>query len=103
MNKRILVISDLHFPFAHKDWHGFLTKLKAKYKPDTIVNIGDEMDFHSINVSHTIDPDLPSPKDELELGKKEIHRITQTIPTNDFIRIKSWFYGFKTCYGKRND
>jgi hypothetical protein len=27
-NKRILVISDLHFPFAHKDWHGFLTKLK---------------------------------------------------------------------------
>jgi hypothetical protein len=28
------------------------------------------MDFHSINVSHTIDPDLPSPKDELELGKK---------------------------------
>jgi hypothetical protein len=79
-NKRILVISDLHFPFAHKDWHGFLTKLKAKYKPDTIVNIGDEMDFHSINVSHTIDPDLPSPKDELELGKKEIQKLHKLFP-----------------------
>ena len=79
-NSKILVISDLHFPFAHKDWHGFLTKLKAKYKPDTVVNIGDEMDFHSINVSHTIDPDLPSPKDELELGKKEIHRLHKLFP-----------------------
>ena len=80
MNKRILVISDCHFPFAHKSWHGFLTKLKAKYKPDTIINIGDEMDFHSINVSHTIDPDLPSPKDELELGKKDIQKLHTLFP-----------------------
>ena len=79
-NSRILIVSDLHFPFAHKSWHGFLTKLKAKYKPDTVINIGDEMDFHSINVSHTIDPDLPSPKDELELGKKEIHRLHKLFP-----------------------
>jgi hypothetical protein len=79
-NSRILIVSDLHFPFAHKSWHGFLTKLKAKYKPDTILGIGDELDFHSININHSIDPDLPSPKDELELGKKEIHRLHKLFP-----------------------
>ena len=79
-HKKILVISDLHFPFAHKNWHGFLTKLKSKYKPDTVICIGDEMDFHSINVSHNIDPDLPSPKDELELGKKDIQKLHKLFP-----------------------
>jgi len=74
-HKRILVISDCHFPFAHPDWHKFLTKLKSKYRPTTIVQIGDEVDFHSINVNHVIDPDLPSPKDELELAKKDIQKL----------------------------
>ena len=63
-NKRVLIISDCHFPFAHKDWYSFLSKLKSKYKPTTVIHIGDEADMHSINVSHVIDPDLPSPKDE---------------------------------------
>ena len=65
MNKRVLVISDLHFPYHHKDTFPFLSKLNKVYKPDTIVMIGDEMDWHSINVSHVINPDLPSPADEL--------------------------------------
>lgn len=80
MNNRILVISDLHAPFCHPDSIAFLTKLKKYYKPDTVVNIGDEMDYHAINVSHNIDPDLPSPNDELEIGKNWLHRLHKLFP-----------------------
>jgi len=79
-HNRILVISDLHFPFAHPDWYNFLSKLKKKYKPKTIVQIGDETDMHSINVSHVIDPDLPSPKDEYDLAKKDLHKLNKLFP-----------------------
>ena len=78
--KRILVISDLHFPFAHPDWFEFLSKLKKTYKPNHIIQIGDESDMHSINVSHIIDPDLPSPKDELELAKKDMKKLYKIFP-----------------------
>jgi hypothetical protein len=78
--KRILVISDLHFPFAHPDWFEFLSKLKKLYKPNHIIQIGDEADMHSINVSHIIDPDLPSPKDELELAKKDMRKLYKLFP-----------------------
>ena len=79
-NKRVLIISDCHFPFAHKDWYSFLSKLKSKYKPTTVIHIGDEADMHSINVSHVIDPDLPSPKDEYELAKKDIQKLYKLFP-----------------------
>lgn len=77
---RILVISDLHFPYSHPQALEFLTKLKSKYKPTNVVNIGDECDMHSINVSHLIDPDLPSPHDELEVAKSWIKRLEKLFP-----------------------
>ena len=79
-HKRVLVISDCHFPFAHKDWHNYLSKLKSKYRPTTVIHIGDECDMHSINVNHVIDPDLPSPKDEYELAKKDIQKLYKLFP-----------------------
>ena len=44
--KSILVISDQHAPYHHIDTLDFLAAIKKKYKPDTVVNIGDEMDWH---------------------------------------------------------
>lgn len=80
INSKILVISDLHFPYHHPDSFEFLIKLNKQYQPDTIINIGDEMDWHSINVSHVINPDLPSPLDELLKGRKYIKRLEKTFP-----------------------
>ena len=40
-NKKILVISDLHIPYHHKDSFNFLKEIKKQYKQDTIINIGD--------------------------------------------------------------
>ena len=69
MHKSILVISDLHIPYHHQDSFAFLKEIKKEFKPDFIVNIGDLLDFHAINM-HTHDPDLYSPGHELQISKK---------------------------------
>ena len=43
LRKSILVISDQHAPYHHIDTLDFLSAIKQKYKPDCVVNIGDEM------------------------------------------------------------
>ena len=80
MYKKILVISDTHFPYHHPDTFAFLTKLNKEYKPDHVVHIGDEMDWHSINVSHVINPDLPSPADELLVGRSLCKQLEKIFP-----------------------
>lgn len=83
-NASILVISDQHFPFNHPDCIPFLRKLKAKYKPDRVINIGDELDNHSISF-HDHDPDLLSPSDELEKSIKRIKYLYKEFPAMDLL------------------
>lgn len=76
-SKSILVLSDMHHPYCHPDAVPFLTACKAKFKPDKIVCIGDEADFHALSY-HESNPDLPSAKDELEQaieGLKPIYKL----------------------------
>ena len=79
-NDRILVISDLHVPYHHPDSYRFLEALAHKYNPTNVIHIGDEMDWHSINVSHVINPDLPSPADELEIGRYHMKKLEAMFP-----------------------
>lgn len=75
--KSILVISDMHHPYCHPDALAFLTAVKAKYKPDTVVCIGDEADFHDASF-HDSDPDLDSAGVELDkaiAGLKPIYKL----------------------------
>ena len=37
-NKCVLVISDLHIPYHHKDSFAFLKEVKKVFKPDTLMN-----------------------------------------------------------------
>ena len=67
MNKSILVISDTHIPYHHKDLIPFLAAIKKFYKPDRVVHIGDELDKHALSF-HDSDPDLPSAGDELKIS-----------------------------------
>lgn len=64
-NKRILVISDLHSPYMHRDTVAFLRALKKKYSPTRVILTGDEADFQSISF-HDHDADLDSPGKELK-------------------------------------
>ena len=79
MYERILIISDLHIPYHHKDAFAFLTKIKEEYNPDFIVNIGDLLDFQAMSM-HDHDPDLPSPGDELAQAKVYVKELEEIFP-----------------------
>lgn len=84
MNKRILVISDLHCPYQHPDAIAFLAALKKKYKPDRVILSGDEADFHAISF-HDHDSDLPSPGDELKRAIDALKPIYKMFPKADIL------------------
>tara|TARA_B100000965_G_scaffold174425_1_gene145581 strand:+ start:3083 stop:3784 length:702 start_codon:yes stop_codon:yes gene_type:complete len=78
-HKRILVISDMHLPFQHKDSIKFLKEIKKEFKPDKIVNIGDLLDFHAISM-HDSNPDLYSAGMELDKAKEYIKVLEDIFP-----------------------
>lgn len=82
--KSILVISDQHFPYNHQDVIPFLRQIKKQYKPDKIINIGDEVDGHSISF-HGHDPDLMAPSDELKSAIEKMTPIFEMFPVMDLV------------------
>ena len=78
-NKRILVVSDLHAPYQHKDAIKFLSALNDKYSPDTIINIGDEIDNHAMSF-HPSDASLYSAGDELKRARDVIWQLEELFP-----------------------
>jgi hypothetical protein len=77
--KSILVISDLHCPYSHKDTVAFLAALKAKYKPDLVISSGDEVDYHALSF-HDSDPDLDSAGIELERAIEQLKPLYKMFP-----------------------
>lgn len=67
----VLAIPDMHHPFCHPDTLIFLQAVKAKYKPEIIVCLGDEVDFHSIS-RFTPNPDGMSPGQELAAAREHL-------------------------------
>jgi hypothetical protein len=53
--------------------------LKRKYKPDLVVNIGDELDHHAISM-HEHNPDLMSAGDELKHSKEYVRELEKIFP-----------------------
>ena len=83
-NNRILVISDLHIPFHHKDAFKFLRYIKKHFKPTRVINIGDEVDNHGISF-HKSDPDLMSAGDELIASQKYCKELEKIFPEMDLV------------------
>jgi hypothetical protein len=83
-NSSVLVISDTHFPYCHKDTLDFLKALKDEYKPDRVIHIGDEIDGHSISF-HNHDPDLLSPSDEFQQAIVHLKSLYKLFPKVDVI------------------
>ena len=77
--KSILVISDLHCPYQHPDAIRFLAACKVKFKPDTVVCIGDEADFHALSY-HESNPDLLAAGDELDAAIEALRPIYKMFP-----------------------
>lgn len=77
--KSLLVISDMHWPYAHPDIIPFLKAVKKKFKPDTVVCIGDEVDFHALSY-HESSPELPSAGDELQQAIDGLQPVYKLFP-----------------------
>lgn len=77
--KSILVISDFHAPYSHPDSTKFLSTIKKQFRPDKIVCIGDEVDYHAISF-HPSDPDLLSPGDELKQAICQLKGLYKLFP-----------------------
>lgn len=82
--KTILVIPDQHHPYQHPDLLSFLKEVKRVYKPDKVVNLGDEIDAHSMSF-HTHSPDLPSPHDEIALAIEKLSHLYKLFPEMDIL------------------
>jgi hypothetical protein len=75
----VLAIPDLHCPFQHKDAFKFLKAVKAKYKPNEVVCLGDEIDGHAISM-HDTDPDGLGAGQELEAAIAELKKLYKLFP-----------------------
>ena len=74
-----MVISDTQFPFEHRDTFSFLKAVKNRYKTDTTVHIGDELDFHCLS-TYDPDPDGFSSGHELEKGLESMRKLYALFP-----------------------
>jgi len=83
-NSRILLISDMHIPYHHKDSFEFLSYLKDKYEPTRVISLGDLEDNHSLSY-HDSDPDLYSAGHELALARKHIKQLERMFPVMDIL------------------
>jgi hypothetical protein len=69
----------MHHPYAHPDTLKFLKAVKQKFKPDNVVCIGDEIDYHALSY-HESEPDLPSAGDELTKAIEAMKEIYKLFP-----------------------
>lgn len=76
---RVLAIGDIHEPVAHPGYSRFCADLRDKYRCDTIVFIGDVVDWHAVSF-HARHPDAPGPKDEYKLARAGVRRWRNLFP-----------------------
>lgn len=84
LNDRILLISDQHIPYHHRDMFDFLLALHKKYKFTRIINIGDEADKHRLSF-HNSDEELFSAGEELEKTIGYIQDLESIFPRMDIL------------------
>lgn len=75
----ILVIPDIHAPYQHPDTLEFLAAVTGKYRPTTVVNLGDETDHHGLSY-HDSDPNLDSAGMELSKAREFLHKLERMFP-----------------------
>lgn len=77
--RSIVVMPDLHAPYHHKHALAFMQMVKDRFKPDLVINLGDEADKHAMSF-HDSDPNLKSAGDELEATKPVLAALHKIFP-----------------------
>lgn len=78
-NNRILLFSDTHIPFHHKDTIPFLKAIKTKYNIDATYCLGDEIDNLYLNF-HTKEQTVLNPIGERSDARKFIKELQEVFP-----------------------
>ncbi len=97
--KRVLAVSDLQEPFAHRDALEFVAAVKDHYKTDTTVVMGDEVDFHAMSPSYTHDPDGMAPAQELMEAIENLKKWYKLLGPNVSVCYSNHLHRiFKKCF-----
>lgn len=83
-NKVILIMPDIQAPFHHPDTLPFLVKLRDKYKPTRVVNIGDLCDLYCLS-NWIKSPEAISPKEEIKKMLDFTKQISTEFPVVDIL------------------
>lgn len=75
----ILVMPDLQIPFHHPRALRFLCEVRDKYKPDEVVNVGDEVDNCALS-RYPKDPNGESAGTELKAARRTLARYYVEFP-----------------------
>jgi len=76
---KVLVLGDTQHPFHHQDYLKFVLAIQKKYKCDTVVHVGDEVDFHAL-ADFDADPDGMSAGDELRAAIESLKPYYKAFP-----------------------
>lgn len=75
----VMVISDLQAPYHHPQALTFLEAVAQKYKPDTVVSIGDELDLNFLS-KYDHYPEIDNPQGELDQALEFTVKLFKAFP-----------------------
>lgn len=78
-NARVLVFSCIHAPFDIPEYLAFLLKQYKKFKCNTVVNLGDERDYHTLS-RWDKDPNAMGTSEEADRAKRHLKRYYKYFP-----------------------
>ncbi len=78
--KRLLILSDQHFPYQHPNYFEWIKKLRDHISPTMTLASGDLVDFHAIS-QHLHSAELPNIKFEIKNAIKCIKKLRKIFPT----------------------
>ncbi len=76
---RVLVIGDCHCPVMHRNYVPFLQKIAEQWEVDTVVQIGDLVDWASISY-HPKAPSLKDSEREFRKAMTQVQQIYSAFP-----------------------
>jgi hypothetical protein len=94
---RVLAVPDLHHPFCHKHALEFVLDVKARFKCDTVVQLGDELDMAALS-RYDSDPDGMSAGDELKAAKVSLKPWFKAIPKLKLVESNHTIRPFKKAF-----
>lgn len=81
---RVVVASDIHFPYESEAWELFLDLLPS-LKPDKIMLLGDVVDFYPISHFMTDPQRRFAIQDDLDHSVKQLKRLRKAAPDSDLL------------------